>query len=1138
MIDNIYFTLVAVSFTIHVSISGQDIESCGNIFVPCLSVKYAVMERSKVADAIIIHGTHANKTAVFHESHMELNRTIKLIGDYGTPVIMAKNGSLFTIFSSESHNIEVTLINITFRGRPKQNKNDDKTVFVYLQDAALKVVKCLFVSVPKPIHIRCDTACNFTIYHSKILNPNLGIHIEGKGRILTTVIRTDFIGNTGRRGCFEKALVYGRYFRTRYISEIFKLKIHGCKFSYFVASVVVYAQAKTCKLSIENSTFRNNINYLLNERFAPSVTVTYHTHALKPPSYTYLEFLTDSCLFLNNSGAEGSGILLNMNYKKFDGVIKNCTFLDNYASTVGGAVSFSRNGVEESKLFIEHSYFKNNTVDDHGNKVCQFRYWRTEGSGGALSFVASFNDMDNDLFNHITVASSTFIANSAITVGGTIYAFLAYVRLENVTIIPLIRNAFRMTEGTALSVTGGCILHGVKVELNEGYPTQKYAVRLDGRSLMDKETSFTCPVGTVIQLAANCDDVYHQFFSLSCVSCDIDRYNLNGSSFSNFSIDHPFCRKCPRGAICKHGRLKPLDNYWGYVDNQTGNLSFVLLPNGYGCSKHQCKRYDSCAENRQGTLCSSCMKGFSESMFSPECIKNAKCNTTSFFTLAAILAIIYLMFFIYKKNILRFLKTKLLSFMREESPYSVNDDRYVRFVDEIVTDTQRDNSGTNNNMPGQQTDTLGGLVKIVFYFYQIEALLDVYGGKIEHDTVKGIKSLVQNVFNFNFLEGSGTSSCAVIDASPVAKVMIRGIFVAAVLVAFFLLYIFYRIWGKKEQPCYSSNKHGFGDRVLAALFEVFLLSYTIITKIISSMLNCKAIGDKRVLYLQGDIQCYQTWQYGFIAAGLAWAIPFCLYVNLLPNLIREKHIGTKGLLFGCICPIPLIAYFLLKKTLIGFLPGNRDQAASPMEHQGEYDIGPRLEACGHERNSVDENYTGMVATVQQILCGPFNDNVNTSKYLSWDGVYIFRRLFIVSVFVFVDDPMYKLYAIMTGQILILLHHAHVRPYKDNFLNYLESGSLVFLVLINAMNLLAVFDFDHGVSEVGDKLVLLKLFAWIETVLHILAPTLITASLVILVAVNFVFVMIKILKHFGRAMMRSALQCNLRGDNEMKRTNVH
>ena len=245
---------------------------------------------------------------------------------------------------------------------------------------------------------------------------------------------------------------------------------------------------------------------------------------------------------------------------------------------------------------------------------------------------------------------------------------------------------------------------------------------MDGESYLDKETSLTCPVGAFAQHIKVGKSGYYPFSSLRCVPCDMGTYNLNGSTFSNCSINHDVCWKCPPGATCQDGRLKPLDNYWGFLDRKTGNLSLVELPIGYGCSKGECKRYDSCATKRQGTLCSRCINGYTESMLSSECFKNEECNRAMFWAVAIMLVAFYVFFFIYKKSILSFLKTRLLSCKKldskkeENTDCLLNEDRYISFEDEPANATEEGHCEDDTNHTTTQSESLAGLLKIIFYF--------------------------------------------------------------------------------------------------------------------------------------------------------------------------------------------------------------------------------------------------------------------------------------------------------------------------------------------------------------------------------------------------------------------------------------
>ena len=1120
---------VACSATVHVSVGGKDIATCGTILLPCLTVKYAVMESKKLADEVIIYGKHAGKVAVFHESEIQLNRTMKFIGKYGTPVILPVKYALLSASASRKQKLHVKFINIKFQGGSFTGESNNK-LFIFAEDSSLHIVNCSFVSVPYPAVLLCSRECALFVSNSLIDSPSEGISVDGtSGRVSMIITGTRFIGKPGNS---SNAISYGNAYEDKTVGFV-EITLSHCVFSYFDAAVLLSPRAIHTRILIEYSTFQDNniLKKCLDILHLSSSVFIYASFSKRQKTIkTNLYLHVHSCMFQNNFAPEGSGISIRLENAKFQGRIENCTFENNHAWVTGGAISFYEYVDLQSNLLISKCHFANNTVEQYTEiENCESYAGRTYGSGGALSFSAS--STFHVIEYNVVVYSCTFISNFASTVGGTIYVFLSGLTLQNSSIITPRKSANSMTDGTAIAIKGCGYLFGVKINVNDHYP-QGSVVRIDGEVALSAETSLSCPVGTTFKSMQVTYSGEFQYLLFSCNPCAISKYNLNGSTFSRLRVKEPFCKDCPPGASCKHGRLRPVDNYWGFLATVNSNLSFIELPPGYGCTNKQCTRYDSCAKNRQGTLCSTCMKGYSESLFSPECIRNEDCDKRSFYAVAATLVIVYLLFFIYKKSILRIIKTQLLWFKSLErgrnrgNAYSVNgcdENRYIPFT---MSESPGGHSARDGNGQNPQDDSSGGLVKIVFYFYQIEALLDFYGGKMEHDIVTSMKGLFQNIFNFNFFNSSGSSSCAMIDTTPVTKIIMRGIFVAAVLVAFILLYIICRILQRKAIRCckkrsiFTNTKSTFGDRVLAALFEVVLLSYGIITKAITSMLDCKTVGNKQVLYLQGDVQCYQTWQYGLAAAGLAWVVPFCLYVNLLPNLIREKQVETKGLFFGCVFPIPMIMYCLIRKVVAKCSTESQQQQAIDSEESNcVNDDGMRQEPFENSINDVEENCNDLISTVQQILCGPFKDKVNSSKFLSWDGVYIFRRLFIVSVFVFVEDATYKLYVILAGQILILMHHSHVKPYKSKFLNFLESASLGFLVLINGMNLLSVYDFAHGISEVGDNLLLLKIFAWIETVLHLLVPTLIITSLAVLLIVRCFYIIFKILRYLIRSVMR-------------------
>jgi hypothetical protein len=120
------------------------------------------------------------------------------------------------------------------------------------------------------------------------------------------------------------------------------------------------------------------------------------------------------------------------------------------------------------------------------------------------------------------------------------------------------------------------------------------------------------------------------------------------------------CQQCPRGGDCDSGLVTAKSNFWGYKTKM--KVHFVQCPPGYCCNTKDCVTYDSCHGNRSGTLCGQCPEGMLESLFSTQCISNTECALNYVFILGTItMLVLYLVFFLYHKEIVSILRTSLFS---------------------------------------------------------------------------------------------------------------------------------------------------------------------------------------------------------------------------------------------------------------------------------------------------------------------------------------------------------------------------------------------------------------------------------------------------------------------------------------------
>ena len=86
------------------------------------------------------------------------------------------------------------------------------------------------------------------------------------------------------------------------------------------------------------------------------------------------------------------------------------------------------------------------------------------------------------------------------------------------------------------------------------------------------------------------------------------------------------CHPCPYGGRCLD-RISAVPNFWGYKTGAGDRVLFQGCPRGYCCATAgDCHGIDDCRSDRVGVLCGQCQPGFSEAIFTSDCVPNVDCN--------------------------------------------------------------------------------------------------------------------------------------------------------------------------------------------------------------------------------------------------------------------------------------------------------------------------------------------------------------------------------------------------------------------------------------------------------------------------------------------------------------------------------
>lgn len=508
----------------------------------------------------------------------------------------------------------------------------------------------------------------------------------------------------------------------------------------------------------------------------------------------------------------------------------------------------------------------------------------------------------------------------------------------------------------------------------------------------------------------------------SCRSCIPGYYSLQkGISrglLVNSTVD---CLLCPFGANCIETNIAAKPGFWGYpTTGQPLSLQFISCPEHYCQSPlPHSKDYNRCRGNRDGTLCGKCAEGFTETLFSVDCTKTAKCNHHWLWIATIIFTIGLVLYLLIKPPILGFLADQILWYKKKDSQLEDN-------LGEV----------------GDRHHSDSGYMKITFYFYQVaEILID---GTTESLFEKvPFAYLVVSAFNFQIRTVNDRIGCPFSGLTAVTKELLLSATVSVTMADVLLIYcvhVFINICRRKQKPKLS--------HYVAVLVEVLLLGYERLAETSLKLMHCVSIGSRKWLFIDGNVQCFQWWQYIFLAYIVMFLIPFILVLYFGSFKLYKSSISANAFLAACIFPLPFILWWSLKEI--------RKRRESDSTNTQE-----------------DSN------DVLEVLHGPFRPpSSNNGGTLYWESVLIGRRFVLLACHTFIQNAMLRMVCMTFACFLVTLHHMLKNPYRDPLANKAETLSLSALTMIAAINLPRATMLFFGL-DLGPEKSYLDQLEWIE-----------------------------------------------------------
>ena len=768
--------------------------------------------------------------------------------------------------------------------------------------------------------------------------------------------------------------------------------------------------------------------------------------------------------------------------------VLNSTFINNACWNNGGGAIGIR-AINNTNIFITDSIFVNNTA------------WR--GTGGAISFLGSTDQVNateclDPLNRHSWIylnrlefhrvhfqrnlakdGSALYIKNGLVTLRDCLIVdnFCSSPRSQVVTYgsaglkvyhtnfvetiekTSLYTKEYVFSSFLAMYSSGPLVFFNSTVHqyLNKNEPL--IVVSKTGHLEVDNSSKIICPLGSSL-IKSNYSQMNNGLngceepvtaIRLFCEKCNSTSYSLQVGQSKGLNINKGFvCTPCPYGAEC-FPSIKSKDNFWGY--------KFTCCPVDYCKSpKPDSDAYNACQGKRTGIMCGACSRGYTETLLSPHCKLPKDCKSSWFWIVFLVLVCLTALLLIFNPPVITFLVKQVLWFKKLSCRQSANQ--------------QHDNmsQALSSEDVRHEDRQYSYILEIIFYFYQISQLFLSPFSSEEHSASTKVLSSLLGFFNFQF--SISENACPFEGLTPHTKKLFKIVPILATMTVIYIVYGFLYLFSRVRRT-HSPSLAPY----LAASVRTLFLSYTVLATVSIQLIRCVSINDEIRWFYNGNVICYEWWQYAAFMFNAIFVIPFIFILAWASFKIHKEAITLRQLLIGFIFPLPSLLFWIFSMF------------------------------CSSGINNVEPNEN--LKVLQKMLLTPFRE----PQALYWKSIMIARRFVLVLLFCVITETSYKLFWMTLTCLLVLSHHLRIKPFKQNWANNLESISLLCLVVLGFISLFRAVLVEARVSAQTDSI---KVIQWLEIVILGFFP----ASILLL----FCFAIISLFVRFLHVCYGSLFRC--------------
>ena len=382
----------------------------------------------------------------------------------------------------------------------------------------------------------------------------------------------------------------------------------------------------------------------------------------------------------------------------------------------------------------------------------------------------------------------------------------------------------------------------------------------------------------------------------------------------------------------------------------------------------------------------------------------------------------------------------------------------------------------------------------IFLYYVQDAALFKLNLPTDHD-----ESMWPKIFQISpeiifYAYTKVSNICFMTTTSALTKVWLQMMFGPCIIVFLLLFYIIQTMISKLKL-CQEKHFKSIRSYITKAFFLTYLLAYQQMIKAAFTILKCVQVLDAKVLYINGDIECYTWWQEGVKFFVLFNLLPSLFVLSTLPYHVKERTISQATFTMACLFPFPALIYVMMIKVkkqctkqfkIIQYLEklpsnetavfGDNDVKTSQsanlslkiihdQDHgmiHSDIDVGGENseDAPTDSNESNEENFDGPKLEESEEVVHTLLHHYKTLKIfgirITWLCFHKLYRIILVVCNTYITEPITRIYSMILALIVITALNSFMKPYKENTANIISTLSYVANLLLGTFSIARSF----------------------------------------------------------------------------------